>query len=83
MLLSPISLIFIALGQGIHEKIQSYMGNSKNQILGETLLIMIWIDEFPLYSCIFTIYYDKIFGVSPKEFGHKSRMISSESHIPG
>ena len=32
---------------------------------------------------IVTVNYNKLFGVSPIEFGHKSRMISSESHFPG
>ena len=40
MLLSPWSAIFITLGQGVHENMQSYKGNSKNVILGQTPLII-------------------------------------------
>ena len=35
MLLSPGSPIFRTLAQGVHENMQSYMGNSKNEILGD------------------------------------------------
>ena len=37
---------------------QSYMGNSKNEILGETPPDNDMIDGFPLYYCIFAIYYN-------------------------
>ena len=40
MLLSPKSPNFITLGQGVHENGPSYIGHSKNEILGETPLNM-------------------------------------------
>ena len=79
VLLSPRSPIFISLGQGVHENQQSYMGKRKNKILGKNHLIIAWIDGFPLFNCIFALYY-YIFGVSP--FGNKSEWILLNHTFP-
>ena len=43
------------------------MDYNKNKILGETPLIMTWIDGFPLSDGIFSIYYNSFFDESSDE----------------
>ena len=68
MIFSPISPNFITLGQGVHENRPSYIGHSKNEILGEIPLNMTWIADFPCLVHNFSICYHLIFVVSPDWF---------------
>ena len=68
MLFSPKSPNFITLGQGVHKNGPSYIGHSKNKILGETPLNMTWIEDFPCLIRNFSIRYHLIFVVSPDGF---------------
>ena len=71
IIFSPCVPIFITLGQGVHEKRQSYMDHSKNEILGEIPLNMTSIDGFPLSDDTFSIFCNSTFGISPDEFNAK------------
>ena len=83
MLSSPGSPKFKTLGQGFHENGLSYMGHSKNEILGENPLTMTWIEDFPCLIRNFSICYNIILVVSPDGFNSnlKNFFWTTHSHV--